>query len=176
MTANAIAWGRLQEERRTNRAKEVETNRSNLEKEAQGRQGLSETYRHNLADEGIRERSSQRSLEGTKYSANTSAAASRYGADLSAEAKNYATNMAFTSSSQDRISKANIASADRESRETIATQDRGVKLMTDYYKTDKSYDASVLASETSAYSHVFGSMMGLTGAILGAGSKLITSK
>lgn len=174
MTANAIAWGRLQEERRTNRAKEAETNRSNLEKEAQGRQGLSESYRHNLADEGIRERSSQRSLAGTQYAANVNAAASRYGADLSAQSKNYATDMSFISSSQDRINRSNIASADRTSRETVATQDRGVKLMSDRYKADKAYDASVLGSASSAGAHTFGSMMSLTGAILGAGAKILT--
>lgn len=174
MTANAIAWGRLQEERRSNRAKETEANRSNLEKEAQGRQSLAETYRHDLADEGIRERSSIRSLSGTQYAADANAAASRYGADLSAQAKNYATDKQFFSNSMDRTSRSSIAKADRSSRETIATQDRGVKMMTDRYKADKAYDASVLGSASSAGAQTFGSMMSFAGAILGAGAKILT--
>lgn len=51
MTRNQIEYLKHIESQRSNRAVEAETNRANLEREAQGRTQLGETQRHNLATE-----------------------------------------------------------------------------------------------------------------------------
>lgn len=54
MTGNQIAYWNLEEQKRSNRAKETETNRTNLVNEGIKSDTLAETKRSNLIQEGIK--------------------------------------------------------------------------------------------------------------------------
>lgn len=72
MTANQIAYQRVLEEIRANRAREAEANRANLASEALRRQELEEAQRHNLVAEQETNRSNfARELENNRHNTAT---------------------------------------------------------------------------------------------------------